>query len=157
MAYCALADLQVLLDTPTLVDLSDGSGTTPDSTVISGVIARADSVIDAMLGKLFAVPFSTVPAVVKTISAELAIYFLYGRHHDRTAPEAVKARYDNAKGLLEKIAAGEVSLGVSATASSLGPSIGYLEPYDENKFDMNCLEPSGSSDPEFIDKDDDDE
>jgi phage gp36-like protein len=151
MAYCALADLQTVLDTPTLVDLTDGTGTTPTASVITGVIADADAEIDAKLGERYSVPFATVPGVIKKISKELAIYALYGRHHDRTASEAVKARYDKAIGLLDSISKGEVGLGVITSASSLRPSVAYENPYENNKFTMDLLERDGK-DPDSIDE-----
>lgn len=46
---------------------------TPDATVIADCIAEADAKIDSYASKVFSVPFSPVPDVIRLTSARLAV------------------------------------------------------------------------------------
>lgn len=115
MAYCTVDDLKAAVPENVLVQLTDDEDTEEmgDSAVASA-IAAADAEIDSYCGARYAVPFTTVPAVIKTCSVDMAIYHLYSRTQE-TMPETRAARYKNAVRLLDAIAKGTVSLGTAAT------------------------------------------
>lgn len=114
MAYCTLADLLERIPEETIIQLTDDTDSgLVDQSKVDAAIARADEEINAWCGSRYLVPFASVPAVVPGLSADMAIYFLYGRTVDEV-PEARKDGYKNAVRLLEKIASGQISLGVAA-------------------------------------------
>lgn len=122
MAYCTLADLLERIPEETIIQLTDDTDSgLVDQSKVDAAIARADEEINAWCGRRYLVPFPSVPAVVPGLSADMALYFLYGRTVDEI-PEARKDGYKNAVRLLEKISSGQISLGVAAVeeAGQLG-------------------------------------
>jgi phage gp36-like protein len=155
MAYCTLTHLELIKSATILIQWAgeETAGTPPvgtghASTAVTGaIIAVADSIIDSKLGLRYAVPFTTVPEIIKTISIWITLSMLCLRNLI-SMPEDIKKGYDTAIGLLDDMASGEAGLGITATASSRGPSIEVVEPYENNKFDMDTLERDG--DPDFM-------
>ena len=146
MAYCTTSDLKLAKATAELVIWAGPEGVTsePNVAVCAWAIAKADALIDSRLGLRFTVPFTgTVPTIIKNISVDLSICFIAARNL-MTFPDDIQKGYDTAIGLLDSIAKGEVGLGVTAVASSLGPSIEATEPYVYNKFNMDMMERDGS-------------
>lgn len=118
MPYSTLADLTERLPEPALIQLTDDTGVgLVDTAKIAAAIERADQEIDAWCGGRYSVPFASPPAVLRGLSADLAIYYLYGRTQDEI-PEARKDGHKNALRLLEKIAEGKVSLGLDPAPAS---------------------------------------
>lgn len=126
MPYCTQADILERLPETNLIQLTDELGLGMiDAGKVAAAIERADQEIDAWCGGRYAVPFASPPAVLRGLSADLAIYFLYGRTQD-VIPETRKDGHKNALRLLEKIAEGKVSLGVDpapASPSDFGAAI----------------------------------
>jgi len=81
MAYSTQIDLEALVGQSTLVSLTNETvgATIVDSTVVAAMIAKADIVIDAKAGQVYVVPFSPVPSIIKTVSANLAICYCMAR------------------------------------------------------------------------------
>ena len=81
----------------------------PDTAAVEQALAEAASEIDAILGTRFAVPVSPVPPVLRRIAVDLAV----GALPPPGAPEAsmYERRAREARGLLDKLAAGAASLG----------------------------------------------
>lgn len=112
MAYSTQADIQKLLTPAQLVQLADDDGNgIADTAVLDEAIAQADATIDAYLASRIAVPISPVPAVVRSLSVDIAIWNIYSRRS--IANELRKQRVDAAIAFLKAFADGKVTLGVT--------------------------------------------
>jgi len=109
--YCTVTDIKRLLPEELLIQLTDDEHTeTVNQTRVNEAIASADAVIDSYCGTKYAVPFSTVPDIVKALSIDISIYNLYSRRVEEI-PETRADRYKNAIGQLKDIAKGVISIG----------------------------------------------
>ena len=99
----------------------------PDTAAVEQALAEAASEIDAILGTRFAVPVSPVPPVLRRIAVDLAVGAL--PRTGATEASMYERRAREARDLLDKLAAGEASLGPGydpAPAGSGGTGrIGY--------------------------------
>ena len=123
MAYSTAADLLFQISDTEIKELALDDSAVDDETQAARTgraIDDADAEIDGYLGQRFTVPLATVPNLIRKISVDLAIWNLYQRR-DKTAPDRRKAAYENALGLLGKIASGQLSIGVSEPAGN-GPA-----------------------------------
>jgi phage gp36-like protein len=131
--YSTLQDLIELQGETTLLQLSDdaniGSFVTvlPYNTpylVILQVIADADSVIDSYLSGRYTLPIpAPIPAIIKQISANLAVCNLFVRRRELDAPEGIKLRHDRNLKLLKDIKAGLASVPeLETTAVNIAPA-----------------------------------
>ena len=118
MAYCTQADIEKLIPTQELAELTTESGSTPDADVVSECITKADAEIDSYLGVKYTLPFSTPPARVKSLSEDIAIYYLFTRRS--VAPELREINYKNAIAYLRDVAAGRAVLIDGATEAVSG-------------------------------------
>ncbi len=117
MAYCVARTLdgtpsiESVLKTRVTANLSgDGTGQVIDVDVVNPVITRAQTVVDGYCSKLYTVPFTAAPNLVKELTRDLAIYYLYeGRE---AIPDAIQKRYDNAMSILKDISADKIRLPV---------------------------------------------
>lgn len=111
MAYSTLDNLLALLPEATLIKVSNdqGGATAVDMTTISAAIAQGDSIIDGYVGVQRQVPLDPVPGLIKTISANLAIFNLYRRRNQ--VPEIWENQYKADMAVLTKIASGQISFG----------------------------------------------
>lgn len=135
MSYCTLTDIKNLLPEETLIQLTDDENLHPASILASDqqhqaiigrideAIAAADAEIDGYCAGRYSVPFSPVPPVVKGLSVEIAVYYLYKR---RTVPERIETSYDKAVARLKDISKGLMTLGVAPppAAAADGDSVG---------------------------------
>jgi phage gp36-like protein len=111
MAYSTETDITNQIDEAVLVELTDDEAIgVVDSDRVTRAIADADEEIDGYVGSRHTVPLDPVPAVVRKLSVDIAIYNLYARRVDEVPPVRQK-RYDGAIRLLEQIAKGTISLG----------------------------------------------
>ncbi len=110
MAYSTLADILDAIDERALIQLTDDEDTGEvNAARVEKAIADADEEINGYVGSRYAVPLSPVPALLRKLSVDIAIYNLHGRL-DHT-PEERSNRYKNAVKILDNIALGKVSLG----------------------------------------------
>ena len=110
MAYCTLADMQEQIDNALLISLTDDADAgAVDTDKTDRAIADADSLIDGYCGKRYAVPFTTVPELIRKFSVDIGIYNLYARRQG--APEDRRQRYKDAVDYLKGVARGENTLG----------------------------------------------
>jgi phage gp36-like protein len=117
MSYCTQSDIEKLIPTLELAELTTESGSSPDAATVTEAIAKADAEIDSYLRAFFTVPLSPTSARVKSLSEDIAIYYLYMRRS--TIPEPRQKAYDNAIAFLKLVAAGKASIpSTSVTASS---------------------------------------
>jgi len=108
--YCTLTDMQEQIPESDLISLTDDADAgIIDTSVTDRAIADADAEIDGYCGKRYAVPFTTVPPVIRKLSVDIAIYNLFARRQG--APEDRRNRYKDAIKFLENVAKGLVSLG----------------------------------------------
>ena len=77
MAYCVQADIEKMIPTLELAELTTETGSTPRCRQCDEAIAKADAEIDSYVGVVFTVPFATTPARIKSLSEDIAIYYLY--------------------------------------------------------------------------------
>ena len=122
MSYCAQSDLLEQIDEGVLIQLTDDHDAgSVDSGVVTRAVADADAEIDAYCGTRYEVPFDPVPALVRKLSVDIAIYNLYARR--KGVPDDRQKRYDNAVRFLRDVSMGKATLGSDAPAddSDTGP------------------------------------
>jgi len=74
MAYCTQNDIELAISEDVLTQLTDDENAgSVDSDIVAAAIATADSEIDGYCAVKYTVPFTTVPAIVKALSLEIAI------------------------------------------------------------------------------------
>jgi phage gp36-like protein len=112
MSYCTIEDLKSTGVTETkLIQLTnDGKAETVNTDVLDNAIKAADSMIDGYLATRYAgaMPLTTVPQQITTISTQLTKYFLY-QLKDAVTDKLQKV-YDNQVALLKQIANGTFRL-----------------------------------------------
>jgi phage gp36-like protein len=124
--YCDHADILAQLSPDVLIQLTDDtSDGVANMSRVTQAIATADAEIDGYCAGRYTVPFSPVPAVIKGLSVEIAVYYLYKR---RTVPERIEKSYDKAVARLKDISRGLLTLGTTpdstpAPANSGGISV----------------------------------
>ena len=124
MAYCTIEDVKKLLPEADLVQLTDDEGAgTINPQRLEEAVAQADADIDAYLSGKYTVPLTPVPAVVKKLSADIAVYNLYSRRLEKI-PETRSERYKNAVRMLEGIAKGTISVGAATAPEPAGDTGG---------------------------------
>lgn len=116
MAYSTQDDILEQLPEADLIGLTDDAGIGEiDDGVVTRAIADADAMIDAYCQDQYEIPLSPVPAMVRRISVDLAIYNLLCRR-DRGVSEVRANRQKEVVRFLEKVAAGGILLGATTPA-----------------------------------------
>jgi phage gp36-like protein len=116
MAYSTQSEILDQMDEDVLIQLTDDDDAgVVDADVVTQKIADADALIDGYCGARYAVPFTTVPALVLKFSVDIAIYNLYGRR--KGAPEDRRNRFKEAVDFLKGVSAGNNSLGENDPAA----------------------------------------
>jgi phage gp36-like protein len=85
---------------------------------IEGALADAQAQLDGYLGSRYSLPLASPPAVLTQYSVDVARFRLF----DDAPPEAVKKRYDGALQFAQRVAKGEVAIGVSDQEVATGGS-----------------------------------
>jgi phage gp36-like protein len=116
--YAQVDDLVSRFGQAEIVQLTDRA--TPPAGAIDNAVAQraltdADAEIDAYIASIYTLPLSSVPPVLSRIACDIARYRLW----DDQAPEEVRSRYEDARRLLEAIAAGRVTLTTSQSAGTV--------------------------------------
>ena len=119
MSYAAVADLLARYGEDELVQLTDRVGAgVADAPAMERALQDAAAEIDGYLAVRHALPLASVPPLLARIACDIARYRLW----DDRASEEVRTRYEDARRVLEAIAAGRVTLGVTPPESPAGPS-----------------------------------
>lgn len=119
MAYCSQSDLLQMISQEELAELTTEAGEVPDSQMAAQAIAKAEDEINAYVGVRYQVPLVPVPAKIRGLAADLALYGLYSRRS--VAPAVRRQRYEDALAFLKQLAAGQVVLeGADGAASGKG-------------------------------------
>ena len=122
MAYSSLLDLQLRLTEAELIQLTDDQNLNQlDTALIEGAIAEADGVIDSFLQAQVTTPLVSPPALITTLSSDLALYRLHARRGLGVVEEVSKLK-EQAYRLLEKIAKGELKILSGQTPAPAGAS-----------------------------------
>jgi len=113
MPYCTVDDIVGRIGEKTVTLLTNDG--TPAAAVMdldnaARAIAEAETVIDGYLSGRYALPLSPVPALVRKIATDLAVYNLYARRPAVDPPKSVQAGYDGALSLLKGLQKGDVNL-----------------------------------------------
>lgn len=108
--YCTLADIKNAISEEVIIQLTDDNnlGVINEDNV-NQAIQTADAEIDGYCAAKYAVPLNPAPPIIKGLSTEIAVYYLYKR---RMAPEKIEKAYDKAVGRLKDISRGLLTLGV---------------------------------------------
>ena len=118
--YASQADIENRLDPKHLVELADDDNDgAADAAVIDAAIADADGLIDAHLKTRYTVPLDPAPPLVKKLSVDLAIAFLFARRRESSSP-VHEAQAQVAVDLLSAIAKGEILLAEASEATLKG-------------------------------------
>ncbi len=111
MPYCAMEDITLRIPASFVSSLAnDAGGDEPDMATVDRAIADADSLINAHVRSRYEVPFDPAPELIKRISVDLSVYYLYQRKYDSEMPEPVRFRYTDAMRLLASISTGTVHI-----------------------------------------------
>ena len=138
MAYCTVDDLKKKITEATLIQLTDTTGGgVIDIPTAQGAIQDADAVINAHASVVYQTPFEPPPMLIADLSSTIAIAHL---HRYRSIEEPVWNRaYESAIVILEKIAAGSVTLeGVVKEPTSSGNSAASFDVADR-RFSRDSL------------------
>jgi phage gp36-like protein len=94
-----------------------------DADVVEQAIVDASELIDSYLAKRYTLPLPVVPAPLKRVCGDIAIYLLCG---DGTVTDEKRKRYEDAIRFLVALAKGDASLGVGLEQDSSN-SVGHVE------------------------------
>lgn len=123
--YATKQDLIDHFGEPELIQLTDRDGSLGaiDDTVLDQARADSAAVIDASLGVRYSLPLAITPTLIVGIDCNITRYELYGN----SAPEEVRNRYKDAVAMLDKIAAGKITLGLPDASAPDGQGAGDVE------------------------------
>ncbi len=99
----------------------DPAAATIDTAVFATHIEEAEAEVDAYLGARFALPLDTVPVLVRRLSARIARYRLYASRPGEVEA-GVRADYDAAVRMLERIAEGRLEIGLASGGEAVATS-----------------------------------
>ena len=110
--YASLDDLTKQVSEDLLIQLTDDNGIGSINTDVTDMaLEAADVEIDGYLGGRYALPLATVPGIVTKQAVDITIYNLYSRRPGGPA-DHIQKRYDNAVRFLDRVARGDISLGM---------------------------------------------
>ena len=117
MNYCTYEDIQGHIPEARLVEVTDDLAPNASGEVKIAIVEKAikesSTLIDSYVRKRFPRPFQIVPEVLRMVCVDLTIYNLYERVTEMDISEGMKLRYNNAIKMLERIADGEMSIGIA--------------------------------------------
>ena len=121
MNYSSLSDILSTLSESEIARLTDDAqGKTVNQDIVNEAITKGDEFLNGYLRSRYSLPLSTVPALVKDISVELAIYNLFLRRYRTKMPESADSQYKATIKTLEQIQKGFINLGIEPKAQEGG-------------------------------------
>jgi phage gp36-like protein len=112
--YSTLADITDRIPEENLIQLTDDESLgAVNEARVSSAIGDADVLIDGYLRGRYPLPLDPVPALIKKLSIDIAVFNIYSRKLELEMPDAMSDRYKNAVKVLEHIQSGKISLGTS--------------------------------------------
>ena len=140
MAYSTIDDIRKLLPEQELIALTDDESLgTVEQGRVDEAIAQADAEIDSYCAVRYSVPVSPVPAMLRKLSVDIAVYSLYSRTV-QSAPEVRAERYRAAVRQLEGISKGTLTLGVEQAQSAESSGAETNKTSDESVFTRKGME-----------------
>ncbi len=115
MMYADVNDLTMRLGKQAMIQLTNPNSRADsiDESLALASIHDAMGIIDSYIGQRADLPLKTVPALVKTLTIDLAVYYLKVKVGNTNSKDsAVSKLYDDAIKHLERFAKGETSLGL---------------------------------------------
>lgn len=127
MIYAQPSDMIARYPNRDLVQLTneDPTQTSIDEGALAQALADASAEIDGYLESRFALPLNDPPAVLARLACDIAIYRLQALRPLHDLAEARK-RYDDAVGLLTRVADGTITLGLSTDNEEPGEAAGAV-------------------------------
>ncbi|MDN5619237.1 MAG: DUF1320 domain-containing protein [Psychrobacter sp.] len=116
MSYAAVTDLELRLGKQTVIELTNPKQRSDSINVpvAEAAIADGTGIIDSYIGQRVSLPLAIVPALVKTLAIDLAVYYLKVKlGNTGKSDNATTKLYDDAIKHLERFAKGDTSLGLS--------------------------------------------
>lgn len=140
--YATAADVRTVLARDTF-DFEGNAAGLLDSTIESQVVA-AQNEIDARLAGRYQVPFTTAPAVVASITIDVAAYLcnlIYRESKDLTQEDPMVLRYQRAIRLLDDLSTGKADLpGGDGSPGDLGAGVASVRnPYEGRLFGLETF------------------
>lgn len=127
MAYCTSTELEAALSAMAQSQLSADTGTTPDSTILTEIIANASARIDFYLSGRYSVPITTgasTLAYLKATCISIAAYLLLKRRLISGEHEDFRNDYIEAIDELKDIRSGVLELpGTTSTEGATDPRL----------------------------------
>lgn len=109
MPYATIDEAKAQLGEEALLLVADRDGDGAiDTEMVAAAIEDAGALIDTHIGARYALPLTAVPAVLRSACIDLAHYRLANRPGQMT--EELRRRYEDAIGLLKRIADGKADL-----------------------------------------------
>lgn len=130
--YSTLEDIQASITEDNLLMIAgkdqDGKRVI-DTEIVNNAIEAADGEIDGYLSEKYSVPLSTTDKIINNLSVQLAIGWLYSR--TVSIPEEIDNSVKNARGILDKLSSGKLSLESQKTSVS---SVSISQTFDSLQF-----------------------
>lgn len=128
MPYCTLEDIKKAIPEENLIQTTDDEGFgVVNVERVDEAINSADQLIDGYLRGRYTLPLNPIPGLIKKLSIDLAIFYVYSRRFELEMPQTMTDRFKNAVKILEQIQKGVIKLGIETEQS---PGQGY---YKTNK------------------------
>ncbi len=117
MVYASLQSLIARFGEDEMIGLTALPGAAdPDPVVAGQALADASAMIDGYLASRYALPLTTIPALLEPLCCDIARYRL-ATGGDRTPTDEMRDRHQDALTWLEKVAAGKIGLGLDPTGN----------------------------------------
>lgn len=125
MAYASREDLVARIGEELLVEISDLDRTgEADESRITAALEDASAEIDAYAQARYVVPFASVPAMIRQVCVDLALYRMFAaRGYDAQQDKAIPERHKNAIAFLDRLSKGQVTIGVKTPAKDQGATV----------------------------------
>lgn len=119
MSYCTIDDIKKQIDEKVLIQLSndslggDLSEAAVDESIVNECITSADAYIDGKLRGRYTLPLPSPSEQIKSISVNLAIYYLYKRRFQTKVPTGIYSKFTDSDKALNEIQKGTITLGIN--------------------------------------------
>lgn len=120
MAYATVTDLITRLGDKAVIELTNPHqrASAVDADVATAAIADGQALVDSYIGQRVTLPLDDVPHLMKTLTLDLAIYYLKSKVGNTATKDSATAKlYDDAIRHLERFASGDTSLGLALPAT----------------------------------------